>query len=279
MPRRLLISFSGGRTSAYMSAMLKRSADLLYDEIAFVFANTGAEHEETLRFVDRCDKHFGLGVVWVEAEVHQGRVASTHRIVTFESASRSGEPFRDVVAKYGVPNKSYPHCTRELKLNPIHSYIDSLGWCEYETAVGIRADEKRRVKRGGRYNIVYPLADWLPVTKADVNSWWEKQPFDLQIPEHMGNCVWCWKKSLKKLALVAHEDRSAFDLPHELERQYGHIGRHGRRVFFRENRDTVALLNVIDMTNPAQLAREPLRGDEDAGCSESCELYDMEVEQ
>ena len=53
--KRLFISFSGGRTSAYMARRLLRDrpADT---EIVTVFANTGQEDERTLEFVDRCDR-------------------------------------------------------------------------------------------------------------------------------------------------------------------------------------------------------------------------------
>lgn len=53
--RRLLISFSGGETSALMAKLILDRMAGEYDEIRTVFANTGQENEETLRFVDRCD--------------------------------------------------------------------------------------------------------------------------------------------------------------------------------------------------------------------------------
>jgi 3'-phosphoadenosine 5'-phosphosulfate sulfotransferase (PAPS reductase)/FAD synthetase len=85
-------------------------------EKMFVFANTGEEDERTLEFVDRCDKEWGLNVVWVEAEVSPTkRVGTSHRIVTFETATRGPSLFERMIEKYGIPNKSAPHCTRELK--------------------------------------------------------------------------------------------------------------------------------------------------------------------
>ena len=57
---RISISFSGGKTSAYMTKMLLdhfRKHEP-WREIVVTFANTGQEHEETLKFVDRCDKVF-----------------------------------------------------------------------------------------------------------------------------------------------------------------------------------------------------------------------------
>ena len=276
MADRLLISFSGGRTSAYMTLRLLEHIELLYSDWAVVFANTGREHPATLDFVRRCDDHFGFNVVWVEAEVHEGRVACTHRVVDPSEASVDGEPFERVIAKYGIPNKSYPHCTRELKLNPIHSYVKSLGWEDYETAIGIRADEQRRVAKSSPYNIVYPLAHWWPTDKAGVNDFWAQQSFNLDIPEHLGNCVACWKKSLKKLTMVAHERPFEFEWTARMEREYGHIGRWDDRVFFRENMSTKQLLDTAGLVNIEYLRRQPDRPDEDGGCSESCEIYPME---
>ncbi|SAK88039.1 hypothetical protein AWB76_06270 [Caballeronia temeraria] len=121
---RLLVSFSGGRTSAYMSKLLKAKYADKY-ELLFVFANTGQEHENTLIFVDRCDKEFGLNLVWVEAEViHEARKGTSFRQVTFDTASRAGEPYEQIIRKYGIPNRNFPHCNRELKLRPIYAYAD-----------------------------------------------------------------------------------------------------------------------------------------------------------
>lgn len=144
---KLSVSVSGGRTSAYMAKRIKDVADARGIESLFIFANTGAEHPDTLRFVNDVDKHLGLDLVWVEAVVHPERKACTHKVVTFATASRCGEPFGQVCAKYGLPNQSFKLCTRELKLNPMNSYHSSIGWAKksYVTAIGIRADETRRV--------------------------------------------------------------------------------------------------------------------------------------
>lgn len=143
------ISFSGGRTSAYMTKML---IDSLSDRYEFIvtFANTGLEHEKTLEFVNNCDKHFGFNTVWLEADVQHGkRLGTKHKIVSFQTASRNGEPFEEVIKKYGIPNKAYPHCTRELKLQVMQSYLKSIGINHKNilTAIGIREDETRRVSK------------------------------------------------------------------------------------------------------------------------------------
>ena len=66
MKPKLAISFSGGRTSAVMTKLCVEKFKDTHD-IAIIFANTGCEHENTLDFVNKCDKHFGWGVVWIEA--------------------------------------------------------------------------------------------------------------------------------------------------------------------------------------------------------------------
>lgn len=281
---KLLISFSGGRTSAYMTYKIIENYKNNF-EIKVVFANTGQEHENTLRFVQQCDEYFGFETTWVETVVHEGRKGSTHKIVDFLSASRDGKPYEDVIKKYGIPNQSYPHCTRELKLAPIHHYVKSIGWNskEYITAIGIRSDETRRVSKNAAVNnFVYPLVDWMPTTKTEINEWWSKQPFNLDIQEHQGNCVWCWKKSYSKLIRVARENPEFFDFPARMEQNYGHCGKNNtdvKRVFFREYTSAEKLLELSKKIIPDNFQFKNIDPNLDSGCSESCEMYPMEEVQ
>ena len=224
----LVISFSGGRTSAYMTCRALKEWNNKYEKIHVVFANTGQEHEETLRFVHLCDTVLGFNSVWIEAKVSpETGVGTSFNIVNHNSASREGKPFESVVAKYGIPFSKSPHCTRELKEYPIRSYIRSLGLKngDYDMAIGIRSDEKDRVNFSGMKTkgIIYPLIGW-DIKKKDVLEWWAKQEFDLKIPEHLGNCTWCWKKSFKKLATVYRENPEIFDFPSRLEVEYARAG-------------------------------------------------------
>lgn len=129
MPKpRLAISFSGGETSAYMAyRLMKEYGDS--HEIITLFANTGEEAEETLEFVDKCDQEFGLNIIWLEAVVNPVLGEGTEaKIIDFLCASRKGEPFEAVIAKYGIPNPMNPHCSRELKLS--HALIFEINYVE-----------------------------------------------------------------------------------------------------------------------------------------------------
>ena len=172
--------FSGGRTSAFLVENILRLWLLGYfpnTRFIITFANTGREHEKTLEFINNCSLRwqelYGHSVVWLEAVVHFGRLPSSHKIVSYETACRDGEVFASVVAKYGLPNGNFLHCTRELKENPIMSFMESLGEVKghivkgelveatYETWIGIRGDEPARLKgnRDGKQKKVYPLAE------------------------------------------------------------------------------------------------------------------------
>lgn len=268
--KRLWVSVSGGRTSMMMARFIQLTLGVMGVELIFVFVNTGEEHEKTLEFVDRCDREWALGVVWVEAVVHPGRKGCTHRIVSFETASRHGEPFEAMIEKYGIPNKSYPHCNRELKLNPMKSYINSIGWAGAPAAVGIREDEPKRIRSdASKANIVYPFAHWWPQDKQDVLAWWEEQPFDLEIQEREGNCKWCWKKSLRKHAANIGSNPEWYEFPRRMEQLHGRTNRQNSQVFFRGALSTDDLFKAVADADPRGLPRE----EESGGCTESCEAF------
>jgi hypothetical protein len=278
MKQKYQISFSGGRTSAYMTKLLLDNWSVRYDFIV-TFANTGLEHPKTLEFVHNCDVNFGFNTVWLEAVVHEGRVACTHKIVDYATASRKGEPFEAVIQKYGIPNTAFPFCTRELKINPMNSYLRSLGldYRTIPTAIGIRDDEKRRVsKTADATQIHYPLIDMWPTDKGEILDWWAEQSFDLGIDEFEGNCQGCYKKSSKKHFMQIERDASVYDFHRRMEQQYrSHGPQVGDRVFFRQNMDTNALFDLYNASKDAP-TRSP-RADEDGGCSESCEVYETVI--
>lgn len=272
----LVVSVSGGQSSMLMARILQIAYCLDFTLI-FVFANTGQEDERTLEFVRRCGEEWGMNIIWLEAVIDPvKRNGTTHKIVDFQTANRDGKHFEQMIAKYGVPNRAYPHCNRELKLAPIYSYLRSINLKkgEFLMAIGIRADEPKRLRReAASLGIVYPLASWFPRDKIDVNDWWDEQPFRLGLKEHEGNCVWCWKKTLTKHLRLINEQPGVLDFPDRMEKTYGNV-RPGdfRQVMFRENRSAQDLLKMAKELHGAHIpAFDP---DDDAGCGESCDIND-----
>lgn len=220
------ISFSGGRTSAYMLWRVLQSNGGLPKEAMVCFANTGAEEEETLEFVRDCAVNWRVPITWVEyRDDDQG-----YAIVNFETASRNGEPFEAIITKRNyLPNPVTRFCTSELKIRVMHKYMRSLGLATEENPVdmmtGIRADEPSRVAkiraRGhtseSRYTwMEMPLAD-AGVSVHDVGAFWDAQPFTLNLPSRngrttAGNCSLCFLKPAAQIqSLIAEKpDRATW---------------------------------------------------------------------
>ncbi len=100
----MVVSFSGGQTSAFMCDFLMQNYADAY-EFHFVFANTGREHEETLIFfADKVDKAFLVLTLsgWKGLPVARHGVGMRHRVVSFETASRNGEPFEQFISVEGI---------------------------------------------------------------------------------------------------------------------------------------------------------------------------------
>lgn len=284
---RIAISFSGGRTSAVMTKLLLEQCRDTH-EIIVTFANTGCEHPATLDFVRDCDKHFGFGTVWLEAVVNpETGKGIRHRVVTYETASRAGEPFRDYIAKHGLPNASSPACTGRLKEDVMQSYVKAIGWKlkTFDWAIGIRADEIDRMSsKMGERRFIYPLVK-AGYTKERVIQECRTWPFDLRLPgEHYGNCVWCWKKSNRKLFTVAKNNPEFFIFPAMMDMIYSKYRNReagqspqGDRRMFRQHRNTFDIIrlaregNFEEFTDKNQLEFDP-RYDVGSGCGESCEI-------
>lgn len=194
-----LISFSGGRTSAYMLHEIVRAhGGKLPDDINVVFANTGKEREETLRFVHEVGTRWDISIRWVEWRDAE----PCFEEVGYNSASREGEPFHALIAKKKMlPNGVARFCTSFLKIVAMHAFMASLGYAPgtYREAVGLRHDEGRRLLNMYANNerdhrqCVAPLSK-AKIVKADVMAFWQEQPFDLGLKPWEGNCDFCFNK-------------------------------------------------------------------------------------
>lgn len=217
-----VLSFSGGPTSGYMLwRVLQAHGGTLPDDVVVLFANTGEESEITLEFVRDCGDRWGVKIVWLEFR-HGYAPGATRRtrwaeVVSFETASRKGEPFDALLeSKRIVPDRSRRSCTEQLKVLTIQRYLRSLGWTRWTNVIGYRADESARIEtkqaseaaRPGRFSTTFPLAA-AGVQEFEILLWWRRQNFQLRRhPDGVGhNCGgMCFMMSSNQIGRMALAD-------------------------------------------------------------------------
>jgi 3'-phosphoadenosine 5'-phosphosulfate sulfotransferase (PAPS reductase)/FAD synthetase len=208
-----VISFSGGRTSGYMLwKVLQAHQWILPKEAVVCFANTGKEDEATLKFVNDCSIHWNVPIVWLEFRDNE----SKFEVVTYETASRNGEPFETLIIKRKfLPNPISRFCTVELKVRTIHRYLKSIGIDSAINMIGIRSDEQRRLVKvknndyGSQWEKSAPLG-LDNVTKYTVSDFWKAQIFDLELFNNNGvamhgNCDLCFLKNGNQVQSLIEE--------------------------------------------------------------------------
>lgn len=213
------ISFSGGRTSGHLLwRILQAHGGTLPADVVVTFANTGKEMPETLDFVQECSERWDVPITWVEF-VDAEQPKDRWRVVTYETASRNGEPFAAVIQRKGyLPNPMTRFCSSEMKIKAMHRYIrHTFGWDRWTAVIGFRADEPARVAKlsipsSDRDERVAPLAR-VGVTAADVGRFWEANDFDLRLPNHggitkHGNCDLCHLKRADQVFSLIREKPS-----------------------------------------------------------------------
>ena len=200
------ISFSGGRTSAYMLwRVLQSGGGQLPSEAVVCFANTGKEDEKTLEFVQDCAVNWGVPITWLEF----CDTKSKFEVVNFKTASRNGEPFEALIRKRNyLPNPVARFCTGELKVLTIERYFKSIDKPEFETMVGLRADEPRRAAKMRKSKLI-PLFD-AGVTQQIVQEFWRSHTFNLGLAFRdgvtaSGNCDLCFLKGPHQIFSLIQE--------------------------------------------------------------------------
>lgn len=207
------VSFSGGRTSAYMLHEIVKAWDgKLPDDVHVCFANTGKEREETLGFVHECGSRWGVRIRWVEWR--DGKPGFEE--VGFNSAARNGEPFEALIAKkHRLPNWLERWCTQFLKVQAMCAFMRTecgLEPGQYTEVIGFRDDEGARIYKGfdraesEERRVTFPLAD-AKIRKPDVLRFWLgdnidpknlrfplPQGFDLGLDPWESNCDLCFMK-------------------------------------------------------------------------------------
>jgi 3'-phosphoadenosine 5'-phosphosulfate sulfotransferase (PAPS reductase)/FAD synthetase len=200
------LSFSGGRTSAYMLWLVLQSntREDIERWLVICFANTGKEDEATLRFVQACADNWGVRINWLEYV--SKRRAPFYQWVTFDTASRAGEPLLRAFAEHSVlPNPVSRYCTAETKIRTIRRYLEA----SPRRAAKLSASTDPR--DGTR---LAPLVR-AGITASMVGEFWKAQSFDLGLrningiaPD--GNCDLCFlKPAARVLALIQEKPARA----------------------------------------------------------------------
>lgn len=195
----------------------------LPDDIQVVFSNTGLEHRETYEFIHRIEENW-TPITWLEYTLNE-EGKHWFKTVDYHSASRDGEPFKKLIQKVRyLPSPVARICTANLKVRTMHRFVEKkLGWKEWDSTIGLRADEPKRVNRlsttkKGEF-LISPMAE-AGHGKEDVLNFWKDHPLDLALPlgsNIFGNCVGCYLKSYKKLEAIAREEPWQLDPWIEME--------------------------------------------------------------
>lgn len=220
--KNIFCSVSAGYSSVMMALKLREWFPK--HNIINVMANTSKERIESLDFMNECDKHYKLNLVWLEAEFHEKGIGVTPKIVDYKNLKTKGEIFESGIKKLGIPNKENKWCNRDMKLEILRKYADSIfGNNNYSVAVGLRADEMDRVRKDYKTNnVFYPLID-RGISSKDRNKFWKDQPIQIKIPAYKGNCDLCFAKSNRKLMTILKEEPDKMFWWDEMIKTYGSI--------------------------------------------------------
>lgn len=209
----LMVTVSGGRSSAMMARHIQTSEKYKDFEKIYVFANTGQERVETIDFLKNIVKYWKMDLHIVEAVGSDVMgVGINYKLVDFDTLSMNSEPFEAVIRHKnkgvfeGLPNSESPYCSENLKTIPCKKFCDEIfGVNNYLKAIGYRKEDMPKRITFAEAKIdktrIFPLLTdfYVPIDNLELNRWWDKQPFKLGIHGKFGNCELCWKKSKNTL--------------------------------------------------------------------------------
>lgn len=345
---KIVVSFSGGRTSAY--TVIKAIEEFGAENVDVVYMDTGAEHPKTYEFIRKFHQYiletYGIEIVYLRTDFDTPlKQGNKYHILTVDDIGPDLKPFSEMIAKYGVPYIGGMFCTDRMKLVPFKLYCnEKYGTLGYKTYLGIRADEPARIwgdHKKKKYSVIKQLRikgyddqeccdkwnamfstplrideisqlvdgdTWLAklmikrfyensimqelhylceisdFDKRDVLLFWSKMPFDLELEEWNGNCVFCGKKSDLKLA-AAHRDNPVFYddyltmLHSDSVRADDNTGHWSK--MYRGEQSLELLIAKFDGSTGEEI-KSRIRGakmTETGSCSESCEVFVCETNQ
>ncbi len=256
IPSPALISFSGGRTSGFMLyKIIQAYGGSLPDDIHVVFANTGKEAPETLDFVQEVSEKFNQKINWIELRMNKQRPIYSSCGVTYETASRNGEPFEALIEhRRYLPNPVTRFCTTELKIMPMKRFMKFNGYKEWFNVIGLRYDEPRRVAKSK--NNKEKWTNLMPMYESkhsieDVKEFWSKQNFDLNLTNAngktpAGNCDLCFLKGMDTTISIMKERP---EMANWWIKQEQKLGKDGNATF---RKDRPRYIEILDISKSQQ---------------------------
>ena len=339
-----VVSFSGGRTSAYMVWLIEsmRKAGEWTAPVEYIFMDTGAEHPKTYEFIKKCVEHFGINLTCLRGNFNQpvgvGHAYDVVDIGEIRHDMQSG-PFAQLMRKYGAPTVMSAWCTSRMKEDTYDKYCNNkFGKDNYVTWLGIRYDEPARLvgapahqkfKAAGLSDIYISrcfaaaangaycenkviegiaknkkskglnyMAAITEFEKDDVLDFWSEMPFDLEIQEHQGNCVFCIKKSINKLALAARDepelladwlgaiDAASDRLNQPIEKtteglfQEKYVQHIKKGIMYRGSNSMESIIAKFALHTRDEIhdSIRSMKRKESGGCTESCEAFGDQLE-
>lgn len=242
-----VVNFSGGASSGFMLAcLLTVYGGTLPANVHVCFCNTGMEDERTLVFVHRFSVELIVRIWWLEYRRRENAKGGRHdpknhfEVVGFNSASRNGEPFEQMLKpRVLLPNIKRRFCTTELKVSTIDRFVrrELKEKRPLVNVIGFRADEPSRIEKYlfSECRKLFPMA-LAKVTRTDVLRFWSQMTFRLELDSYEGNCKFCFMKRLStRLRLIREQGEDITEWWARMEdmstaetKRRGNFNKHGR---------------------------------------------------
>lgn len=292
-----VVNFSGGRTSAYLVYLFEQAKKMQPElKVEYVFCDTGAEHPKTYDFIRQVVRHFNINLTCIRTHIPlEYGFGAVPVVISLEQIGQDLKPFLNVCEKHGTPTVAAPLCSDRMKGIPADKYCnEKYGRFKFYKWLGIRADEQRRIKvvtdqldmfdkpTKKKMKLKY-MAQISNFEKVDVLEFWENMPFNLDLPDVLGNCIFCIKKGENKLALAArYEPEMAKEFISMINSDSVHQ-RPTRElppdIMYRNHMSLEAIIKkweiipTIDIENQIKYGKQEAAG----SCGESCEAFTLEA--
>lgn len=255
--KKLLVTVSGGRSSAMKARHIQTSPKYKDFEKLYVFCNTGMERPETIQFLKDIVHYWNIPLNIIQGVYGtEPGVGISHEVVDFDTMDMKAKvysraiEYMNKISWHGVPNQAIPYCSEYLKTRPSAHFAKSVfGTKDYIKSIGFRKEDMpKRISwaeiKLDKHRIFPLLTDFeKPIDQYDLNVYFDSQPFKLMIHSKLSNCRICWKRENKLNAEIIRMnfegDQYFIDWHLKEERKYGN-------TFFRNN------LSINDLVNMAQ---------------------------